>query len=168
MQRAGNQLVDVDSLIPAVLRNLITAAARDNQYLWCVHHNGLARVDVQRVGACTADGILLCLRTWIRGGTVGPSFDCSGLAQWAFSQKGMWIPRDAYQQYAYTDPVELAHAQPGDLVRPSAGGPPLVAWSATTAAVKQLHSLPLDTGCTQGCWEAFCGIDRDSASAGFG
>jgi hypothetical protein len=41
VQRAGNQLVDVDSLIPAVLRNLITAAARDNQYLWCVHHNGL-------------------------------------------------------------------------------------------------------------------------------
>lgn len=39
---------------------------------------------------------------YLWGGTVPPHYDCSGLMQSAFVSAGVWIPRDAYQQAAYT------------------------------------------------------------------
>eukprot|EP00898_Chlorokybus_atmophyticus_P008086 jgi/Chlat1/8279/Chrsp78S07707 len=53
---------------------------------------------------------------YLWGGVVGPNYDCSGLMQRAFESAGIWIPRDAYQQEAFTTPVDLAHIRPGDLV----------------------------------------------------
>ncbi|MEB3212141.1 MAG: NlpC/P60 family protein [Leptolyngbyaceae bacterium] len=53
---------------------------------------------------------------YLWGGTVGPNYDCSGLMQAAFLSVGVWIPRDAYQQHAFTSPVSLDDAMPGDLV----------------------------------------------------
>ena len=62
---------------------------------------------------------------YLWGGTVGPNFDCSGLMQRAFAEQGIWLPRDAYQQEAFTqnleNPGEAAHAlvavlQSGDLI----------------------------------------------------
>lgn len=52
------------------------------------------------------------------GGTVGPHYDCSGLMQAAFTSSGIWLPRDAYQQEAFAQPipVELAILRPGDLI----------------------------------------------------
>ncbi|MEB3231783.1 MAG: C40 family peptidase [Leptolyngbyaceae bacterium] len=50
------------------------------------------------------------------GGTVGPSYDCSGLMQAAFRSVGVWIPRDAYLQEPFTQPVPLNQLQPGDLI----------------------------------------------------
>ncbi|MCS6815662.1 MAG: C40 family peptidase, partial [Cyanobacteria bacterium] len=50
------------------------------------------------------------------GGTVAPNYDCSGLMQAAFASVGIRIPRDAYQQEAFTQAVAIAEAQPGDLV----------------------------------------------------
>eukprot|EP00976_Prorocentrum_cordatum_P038504 783409-Prorocentrum_minimum.AAC.2 len=38
--------------------------------------------------------------------------------QWAFSGAGVWIPRDAYQQAAFAQPVPIAEARCGDLVGP--------------------------------------------------
>jgi cell wall-associated NlpC family hydrolase len=50
-------------------------------------------------------------------GAAGPhSFDCSGLVQWAYAQVGLSIPRTTYSQYPALVPVELAGAQPGDLI----------------------------------------------------
>lgn len=53
---------------------------------------------------------------YLWGGTVGPNYDCSGLMQTAFASAGVWLPRDSYQQEAFTQPVSLEQVQPGDLV----------------------------------------------------
>jgi cell wall-associated NlpC family hydrolase len=53
---------------------------------------------------------------YLWGGTVGPNYDCSGLMQAAWASVGIWLPRDAYQQEAFTQPIALTSLEPGDLV----------------------------------------------------
>jgi cell wall-associated NlpC family hydrolase len=53
---------------------------------------------------------------YLWGGTVAPNYDCSGLMQAAFASVGIWLPRDAYQQEAFAQPIPIAQLQPGDLV----------------------------------------------------
>jgi cell wall-associated NlpC family hydrolase len=53
---------------------------------------------------------------YLWGGTVGANYDCSGLIQAAFMVNGIWLPRDAYQQEAFVQKVELDLMQPGDLI----------------------------------------------------
>jgi cell wall-associated NlpC family hydrolase len=53
---------------------------------------------------------------YLWGGTVGPNYDCSGLMQAAFVSVGIWLPRDAYQQEAFLEPIRLEELEPGDLV----------------------------------------------------
>ncbi len=54
---------------------------------------------------------------YLWGGTVGPNYDCSGLMQAAFVAAGIWLPRDAYQQEAFTQPVSnINDLEAGDLV----------------------------------------------------
>lgn len=43
---------------------------------------------------------------YLWGGTVAPNYDCSGLMQAAFASVGIRLPRDAYQQEAFLQPVE--------------------------------------------------------------
>ncbi|MEG3924551.1 C40 family peptidase [Microcoleus sp. D3_18a_C4] len=45
---------------------------------------------------------------YLWGGTVGPNYDCSGLMQAAFVAAGIWLPRDAYQQEAFTKPISIS------------------------------------------------------------
>ncbi len=53
---------------------------------------------------------------YLWGGTVGPNYDCSGLMQAAFASVGIWLPRDAYQQEAFTQSIAVEAMLPGDLV----------------------------------------------------
>ena len=58
---------------------------------------------------------------YLWGGSLGPDFDCSGLIQAAFASAGIWIPRDAYQQERFCQPVAVAPGcygllRPGDLI----------------------------------------------------
>jgi len=53
---------------------------------------------------------------YLWGGTVGPNYDCSGLIQAAFASVGIWLPRDAYQQEAFTQSITIQELQLGDLV----------------------------------------------------
>ncbi|MBW4678100.1 MAG: C40 family peptidase [Desmonostoc geniculatum HA4340-LM1] len=53
---------------------------------------------------------------YLWGGTVAPNYDCSGLMQAAFASVGVWLPRDAYQQEGFTQPITIAELAPGDLV----------------------------------------------------
>lgn len=53
---------------------------------------------------------------YLWGGTVGPNYDCSGLMQAAFAASGICLPRDSYQQAAFTQPIEISQLLPGDLV----------------------------------------------------
>jgi cell wall-associated NlpC family hydrolase len=53
---------------------------------------------------------------YLWGGTVGPNYDCSGLMQTAFAAAGIWLPRDSYQQEAFTLTIAMTDLQPGDLI----------------------------------------------------
>lgn len=53
---------------------------------------------------------------YLWGGTLGPNYDCSGLMQAAFAASGIWLPRDSYQQEAFTERVEIKDLLPGDLI----------------------------------------------------
>ncbi len=58
---------------------------------------------------------------YLWGGSLGPDYDCSGFTQAAFAQASIWIPRDAYQQERFCQPVAVRPGtygllQPGDLI----------------------------------------------------
>lgn len=53
---------------------------------------------------------------YLWGGTTAPNYDCSGLIQAAFASVGVWLPRDAYQQEAFTQLIPIEELLPGDLV----------------------------------------------------
>ncbi len=53
---------------------------------------------------------------YLWGGTVAPDYDCSGLMQAAFAAMGVWLPRDSYQQEAWTQRVSREELEPGDLI----------------------------------------------------
>jgi NlpC/P60 family/Bacterial dipeptidyl-peptidase Sh3 domain len=53
---------------------------------------------------------------YLWGGTVAPDYDCSGLMQAAFQSQGIWLPRDSYQQEAFTQRISIAEMLPGDLI----------------------------------------------------
>ena len=58
---------------------------------------------------------------YLWGGTTEPNMDCSGLVQLAFASQGIWIPRDAYQQERFCQPVAVSVGaldllRPGDLI----------------------------------------------------
>ena len=59
--------------------------------------------------------------TYLWGGSLGPNYDCSGLVQRAYASTGIWIPRDAYLQERFCQPVAVRPGQvqllePGDLI----------------------------------------------------
>ncbi|WP_298975794.1 C40 family peptidase [uncultured Thermosynechococcus sp.] len=81
------------------------------------------------IEAVLEDVIAFCLAAqqvpheYLWGGTVAPNYDCSGLMQASFASQGIWLPRDAYQQEAFTTPVgspsieeTLPQLRRGDLV----------------------------------------------------
>ena len=53
---------------------------------------------------------------YLWGGTVAPNYDCSGLIQAAFQSQGIWLPRDSYQQEAFTEHLSIDQMLPGDLI----------------------------------------------------
>ncbi|MCT7993739.1 C40 family peptidase [Laspinema olomoucense] len=59
--------------------------------------------------------------SYLWGGTIGDRLDCSGFVQTVFREGNFYLPRDAYQQQLYSQPVaetlqNLDELQPGDLV----------------------------------------------------
>lgn len=53
---------------------------------------------------------------YLWGGTLAPNYDCSGLMQAAFAASGIWLPRDSYQQEAFTKRIALEELLAGDLI----------------------------------------------------
>lgn len=59
--------------------------------------------------------------SYLWGGTIGTRLDCSGFVQTVFRVGNIYLPRDAYQQKLYAQPVaddlrKIEELQPGDLV----------------------------------------------------
>ena len=59
--------------------------------------------------------------SYLWGGTTEPDMDCSGLMQMAFASQQIWIPRDAYQQEQFCQPIAMTPGachllHPGDLI----------------------------------------------------
>jgi cell wall-associated NlpC family hydrolase len=63
-----------------------------------------------------AEAAMATPNEYLWGGTVAPNYDCSGLMQAAFGSAGIQLPRDSYQQEAFTKPVAMADLQLGDLL----------------------------------------------------
>ncbi|MEM1251371.1 MAG: C40 family peptidase [Cyanobacteria bacterium P01_H01_bin.21] len=79
----------------------------------------VTRSDIERAipGAIAfAQAALAVPNQYLWGGTVAPNYDCSGLVQAAFSSVGVPLPRDSYQQEAFTERIETSELQPGDLI----------------------------------------------------
>jgi cell wall-associated NlpC family hydrolase len=55
--------------------------------------------------------------TYLWGGSLGPDYDCSGLVQTAFAAAGIWLPRDAYLQERFCQPVAVLPGQTSLLER---------------------------------------------------
>lgn len=53
---------------------------------------------------------------YLWGGATAPNYDCSGLVQAAFMSAGIQLPRDSYQQEAFTARINQSDLQPGDLI----------------------------------------------------
>lgn len=53
---------------------------------------------------------------YLWGGTIAPNYDCSGLIQSAFASIGVWLPRNSYQQEAFTMRITKEDLKIGDLV----------------------------------------------------
>lgn len=57
------------------------------------------------------------LNVYLWGGCLGPDYDCSGLVQAAFAAQGIWLPRDAWQQEQFCEPLpSWEAAETGDLI----------------------------------------------------
>lgn len=59
--------------------------------------------------------------TYLWGGSLGPDFDCSGLVQAAYASTGIWLPRDAYLQERFCQPLAVRpgvfhQLEPADLI----------------------------------------------------
>jgi cell wall-associated NlpC family hydrolase len=63
-----------------------------------------------------AQRAMACPNHYQWGGTVAPHYDCSGLIQAACRSVGLVVPRDAYQQETFVQPVAIADLAPGDLL----------------------------------------------------
>ncbi len=50
------------------------------------------------------------------GGADLDGFDCSGLVFYIHRELGVTVPRTAAEQYAASDPVNVRHLEPGDLL----------------------------------------------------
>ncbi len=109
------------------------------------------------------------LNKYLWGGTLGPDFDCSGLIQAAFASKGIWLPRDAYQQEEFCEKlnVDLENPRilrPGDLIFFGS------AYRCTHVALYRgkglyWHSSGLDKGRNGiGC-DGLCSNDRNPLAA---
>ncbi|MDX1978432.1 MAG: C40 family peptidase [Pseudanabaenaceae cyanobacterium bins.68] len=117
--------------------------------LWTDHYQAyLARADLDRLQVCHSipprsphlDSVAIAQRLpeviayaiaagqqpnqYLWGGRLPPNFDCSGLVQAAFAHGQIVIPRDAYQQEEFAQPIPLTanfnrwlqQLLPGDLI----------------------------------------------------
>ena len=109
---------------PATVANAVFAYNHSNAYVAEVL--GLAASYAAPSSAATGRLALVVDAAWSQigvpyvwgGETPGKGFDCSGLAQWAYAQAGISIPRTTFTQWDSPSLVHLSveEAVPGDLV----------------------------------------------------
>ena len=68
-------------------------------------HADIAQIALSRVGC-----------RYVLGATGPNAFDCSGLTQWSYRQKGIHIPRTAAAQYSASRKISRSNLRAGDLV----------------------------------------------------
>ncbi len=91
-----------------------TAAAGD---LAALNFTGARPLAPQGTGGKVATSGLQFLGTpYVWGGTTPAGFDCSGLAQYLYTNAGVPIPRTSEEQFKAGTPVATNQLRPGDLV----------------------------------------------------
>lgn len=59
---------------------------------------------------------LLATQQYLWGGSSSPQLDCSGFVQLTYKMHNTLLPRDADQQYQYSQNISLEDVRPGDLI----------------------------------------------------
>jgi len=112
--------------------------------------------------AAAAERLARGAGSYLWGGCLGPRYDCSGFVQAAFLEgAGAWLPRDAYQQCAFADPVPREEVRRGDLVffaPPSSGG--------EEGSPSRIDHVGLCTGECKGCGGALRYLHSSGAAMG--
>jgi cell wall-associated NlpC family hydrolase len=131
-QAAANRHLRIESLMPTE-QALPVRLCEDDYPAWLkledVEHLELTtdlyrsvEIDRATIAARTPEIIMFAQSAlkvpnqYLWGGTVAPDYDCSGLMQAAFWSQGIWLPRDSYQQEAFTARISIEELLPGDLI----------------------------------------------------
>lgn len=79
----------------------------------------MTRHDIEQVipdAIAFAQAAMAVSNEYLWGGAVAPNYDCSGLVQAAFASVGVPLPRDSYQQEAFTTTIDKNDLLAGDLI----------------------------------------------------
>lgn len=79
----------------------------------------ITRHDIEQVipdAIAFAQAAMAVPNKYLWGGTIAPNYDCSGLVQAAFASVGVPLPRDSYQQEAFTATINKSDLLAGDLL----------------------------------------------------
>ncbi len=98
------RLADIDALTPALTRYQPPTVIRS---------------DIEQVipdAIAFAQAAMAVPNQYLWGGTVAPNYDCSGLVQAALASVGVPLPRDSYQQEAFTATIDKSDLRAGDLI----------------------------------------------------
>lgn len=87
-------------------------------------------------------------KPYVWGGTNPSGFDCSGFTQYVYSQIGVQVPRNSYDQYQVGKTVNKTDLQPGDLVFFSTYAPGPSHLGIYIGEGKFVHALNQETGVT--------------------
>ncbi|NCJ05655.1 NlpC/P60 family protein [Synechococcales cyanobacterium C] len=97
------------------VQDLVVLKMADALYVAPVVSAGQIQARIGGAIAFTQQAMTLSNR-YLWGGTISPDYDCSGLMQAAFAAQGIWLPRDAYQQEAFTQPIQNPGSTPEALI----------------------------------------------------
>jgi cell wall-associated NlpC family hydrolase len=126
-----------------------------------VHLARYAQLEKAKLGQKVAQQAVKFVGTpYVWGGTNPQGFDCSGFTQYIYSQNGVAVPRNSYDQYQVGKEIHKNELQPGDLVFFTTYAPGPSHLGIYIGDGKFVHALNRETGVTTSTLDADYYRDR--------